>query len=69
MRTAIMMFVVVTLAATALAETTPEPPRNKTLFLDDYFVAQMTGLSRTMHRPEKKRAVFLPRGETDGLDN
>ena len=35
MRTAIMMFVVVALAATALAETTPELPRNKTLFLDD----------------------------------
>lgn len=30
MKTAMMMFVVLTLAANALAETTPEPPPNKT---------------------------------------
>jgi hypothetical protein len=62
-----MIFVVVTLAATALAETTPEPPRNKKLLLDDQHIAEMYGLRRVMHKPEKKGPVFLPRGETDGI--
>ncbi|MEO2015469.1 MAG: hypothetical protein ABGZ53_13965 [Fuerstiella sp.] len=39
----------------------------KTLFLDDYHVAEMTGLKRVMHRPKKRGAVFLPRGATDGI--
>jgi hypothetical protein len=40
---------------------------HKTLFLDDHHIARMTGLKRVMHRPAKKGAVFLPRGETDGI--
>jgi len=67
MKTTVMMLVVLTLSATALAEAQTEPPRTKTLFLDDCFVAEMTGLRRMMHRPEKKGAVLLPHGETDGI--
>ena len=39
----------------------------KTLFLDNHHIAEMNGLRRVMHRPEKKGPVFLPRGETDGI--
>ena len=45
----------------------PRPRAHKTLFLDDHHIAEMTGLKRVMHRPVKKGAVFLPRGETDGI--
>lgn len=55
------------LAATALAETVPGPSRHKTLFLDDHHVAEMTGLRRVMHTPEKKGVVFPPRGAADGI--
>jgi len=49
------------------ADTAPPPPRHRVLFLDDNFVEEMKGLRRVMHRPEKKGAVFLPRGATDGI--
>ena len=34
--------------------------------LDDFIIERIDGLKRVMHRPEKKGAVFLPRGATDG---
>ena len=37
------------------------------LFLDDFIIERIDGLKRIMHRPEKKGAVFLPRGATDGI--
>lgn len=43
------------------------PRAHKTLFLDDHHIAEMIGLRRVMHKPEKKGPVFLPRGETDGI--
>ena len=55
------------LAATALAETAPGPSRNKTLFLDDHHVAEMTGLRRVMHRPKKYGPVLRPDGKADGI--
>ena len=67
MRAAIVPLFFLALPAPAHAETTPVPPRNKKLFLDDYHTADMNGLRRVMHRPEKKGPVFLPRGETDGI--
>ena len=45
----------------------PGERSSKTLFLDDHHIAEMTGLNRVMHKPEKKGPVFLPRGETDGI--
>ena len=67
MRATIVSLFFLALPAPAHAETTPVPPRNKKLFLDDYHTADMNGLRRVMHRPEKKGPVFLPRGETDGI--
>lgn len=63
MKTAFMMFVVVTLSVTAHAE----PGQHKKLFLDDHHIAEMSGLRRVMHKPEKQGPVFLPRGRTDGI--
>ena len=54
------------MSCSALAET-PGTRFPKTLFLDDEHIAEMTGLTRVMHRPKKRGAVFLPRGETDGI--
>ena len=45
MRTAIMMFVVVTLAATALAETTPEPPPNRTTIEQSPLAKKLVNMS------------------------
>ncbi len=36
------------------------------LFLDDFVVAEMHGLSRVMHQPEKRGAVLKPEGALDG---
>jgi len=41
--------------------------QHKRLLLDDHHIAEMNGLRRVMHKPEKKGAVFLPRGKTDGI--
>ena len=37
------------------------------LFLDDFIIERIDGLERVMHKPEKKGAVFLPGGATDGI--
>jgi hypothetical protein len=41
-------------------------PNQRQLFLDDFVVAEMSGLARTMHRPEKRGAVIKPDIPTDG---
>ncbi|MBC8291429.1 MAG: hypothetical protein H8E37_14100 [Planctomycetes bacterium] len=63
---ALLMLAVFCIGFSAQAETS-SPRAHKTLFLDDHHIAEMTGLKRVMHRPVKKGAVFLPRGETDGI--
>ena len=67
MRTTIVWFVVFAFPVFLLAETTSDASRSKKLFLDDHHIAEMTGLRRVMHKPEKKGSVFLPRGKTDGI--
>ena len=41
-------------------------PGQKQLFLDDYVVQEMSGLTRTMHQPVKKGAVLKPDIPSDG---
>lgn len=41
-------------------------PGNKQLFLDDYIVQKMEGLSRTLHQPVKKGPVMKPDLATEG---
>lgn len=67
--TFLLLFALLThgLSAAEPDDRVSQPQRHKTLFLDDYHVAEMTGLTRVMHRPKKRGAVFLPRGETDGI--
>jgi hypothetical protein len=36
------------------------PSGQRQLFLDDYCIAEMHGLQKTMHQPEKRGAVILP---------
>ena len=42
-------------------------PGRKQLFLDDHGVESTVGLRWTMHRPDKRGAVFRPDGPTDGI--
>jgi hypothetical protein len=41
-------------------ETVPVPIRQRQLFLDDYCIAKIEGLRKTMHSPVKKGAVVVP---------
>lgn len=41
-------------------------PNVRQLFLDDYGVAKLAGLSRAMHRPTKRGPVVLPDAPSDG---
>ena len=67
-----VLSVVATLAAVlALSHSVqaeaPKGRSRKALFIDNHHIAEMNGLRRVMHKPEKKGPVFLPRGETDGI--
>lgn len=49
--------------ATRMAEEKPPfimPPGQRQLFLDDYGIAKVENLTRTMHQPKKKGAVIRP---------
>ncbi len=67
MRIAIAAFLFLIVSTSVPAESGSVPRENKRLFLDDYHVAEITGLTRLMHRPEKRGLVFAPHGATDGI--
>ncbi len=62
MRIGTILFVILALPASVLAETTPEPPRNKTLFFDDYLVAEIDFKQRM--KPVLSRVVLRKDGFT-----
>ncbi|MBX7258873.1 MAG: hypothetical protein K1Y02_21095 [Candidatus Hydrogenedentes bacterium] len=74
MSTAIRLFFVGVLVAISAwgqaAGDAPSPialePGARQLFLDDAVIAKMSGLTRTMHQPEKRGAVLKPDIPTDG---
>jgi len=51
---------------TAHSEVVEMTPGCKQLFLDDFVVAETSGLCRTMHQPEKRGAVLRPDIPSDG---
>lgn len=61
------------LVASSLAQTAEPPvpivltPGQRMLFLDDSAIDDMSGLARTMHRPEKRGAVLKPDIPPDGI--
>ena len=65
--TAAITTLLVTVAAITCAETPLRLPlQQRQLFLDDFIVAEMNGLTRVMHSPEKRGAVLKPQGPLDG---
>lgn len=69
-----MMGTVLVLVLLGAGEVAPPPdadvialsPGQRQLFLDDFAVDSLSGLVRTMHRPEKRGAVIRPDIPTDG---
>ncbi|MCP4852936.1 MAG: hypothetical protein GY903_00390 [Fuerstiella sp.] len=62
-----VLFVLGLTAALWADESIKLQPGRKQLVLDNHAIQTMTGLRRTMHEPEKKGAVFQPKGTTDGI--
>jgi len=56
----LLIVTILSFSSLALAEPIEMLSGHKQLFLDDYAVQEMSGLTRKMHRPEKKGAVIKP---------